>query len=366
MNSRRKIAILLPYAERFEPAHAGAISLCVRDALAHSRFADDVTVYGRPVDAPFAGFHFQPLQPVGAWFRGRNRGLAEAFRILMRDRAVGMVEVHNRPQVFNHLARSDRRLKLALHLHNDPTDMAGLRTPAERETLLRRTSAIYCVSEYVRRRFLQGISDPGDKLHVVYNGIDRTWAEPPDKQPLILFAGRIVPEKGAHLFIEAVERVLPKFPGWRAVLLGGRRHGDPKSGSRYETDVRRRAAAMSHCVDFLGFRPHDEVMRLISKAAIVMVPSIWPEPLSRAAVEALAAGSALIATDRGGLPEVARGRGLVVNQPTVSALAEALESVIAGHELRSSLQAAAWADYPFDIANLSRHQDDLREIALMR
>lgn len=75
----------------------------------------------------------------------------------------------------------------------------------------------------------------------------------------------------------------------------------------------------------VGFLPHDEVMALYARAAIAVVPSIWQDPLGRTAVEALAAtGCALVTINRGGLSELAGGRGIVVDASSSDALREGL------------------------------------------
>ncbi len=60
-------------------------------------------------------------------------------------------------------------------------------------------------------------------------------------------------------------------------------------------------------------------------------------------VEALACGTAVIAADRGGLGEVARGHALMVDPPTVESLADAIYRVLSDDDLRRTLQKKAFA-----------------------
>jgi glycosyltransferase involved in cell wall biosynthesis len=69
----------------------------------------------------------------------------------------------------------------------------------------------------------------------------------------------------------------------------------------------------------------------------------------------------VLAYPSGGLPEVLRGRGLLVEPATPEALARALERVITDETLRAHLQDRAWRDYPFEIRQLAGAIDDLRE-----
>jgi len=110
--------------------------------------------------------------------------------------------------------------------------------------------------------------------------------------------------------------------------------------------------------------PNDQVLERYRRAAIVVVPSRWDEPLARTALEGLAHGCAVLAYPSGGLPEVLRGRGLLIDPPDPEALAAALERVIADDALRAGLQARAWQDYPFGIEQLAERIDAVRERVL--
>ena len=360
-----EIAILLPAAERFGPEGAGAISLHVRDVTRVSRFRDHVRIFGAPVEWPFEGLDFRPLQPAWHGLRGRNIGLAEALRRRLAGRQGVLLEIYNRPNMFAHLAaRTD--LPLTLRLSNDPRTMRGARTPTERARLLARAEAVLCVSDYVRDRFLDGLPATAEagRLQVLRNAIPRTLQAPPDKEPLILFVGRIIEQKGVADLVAALEEVLPRHPGWRAEIIGTSRTRRRGEMTAFEAALRERCARLGGAVQWPGYLPNDQVMSRYRRAAIVALPSLWPEPLARTAVEALANGCAALAYPSGGLPEVLRGRGLLIEPATPVALARALERVITDNALRARLQDQAWRDYPFDIRQLAEGIDGLREAIL--
>src|SRR5918994_6715140 len=219
-----EILILLPHGEQFGPERAGAIALHVRDVTRASRFKDRIRIFGAPVARPFAGFDFCPLQPAWHGPRGPNIGRPEALRGRLGDRQGVLVEVYNRPNMFAHFAARAPDLPLTLRLSNDPRTMRGARTAPERARILARAQAILCVSDFIRQRFLEGLEGPGaerdrQKLQVVFNGIPRMLAAPPEKEPLVLFVGRIIAAKGVADLVAALERVFPRRPGWRAQII---------------------------------------------------------------------------------------------------------------------------------------------------
>ncbi len=81
----------------------------------------------------------------------------------------------------------------------------------------------------------------------------------------------------------------------------------------------------------------------MSRAAIVAVPSRWQEPFGLTALEAMACGAALIATRRGGLPEVAGDAALYVDPDEPAGLAEAIIRLARDPDLRARMVEAGRA-----------------------
>jgi len=158
---------------------------------------------------------------------------------------------------------------------------------------------------------------------VLGNPIDLAALPPPaPREDLILFAGRAVADKGADVFVEACARALPGLPGWRAELAGADRF---RAGAPDTPFLRAlRPAARAAGVALAGHVPRAEVQARMARAAIVAVPSRWPEPFGLVALEAMAAGAALVATGTGGLGELTEGVALRIPPDDPEALAAAL------------------------------------------
>ena len=62
---------------------------------------------------------------------------------------------------------------MSLFLHNDPLEMKGSKTIEDRRNLLSKLDKIYCVSEFIKKRFLIGIIDHLNKVVVLHNGVDK-------------------------------------------------------------------------------------------------------------------------------------------------------------------------------------------------
>lgn len=301
------VALILPPRERFSPDGAGAVAM-VADRLARAS-SWTTHVVGRAVERPFDNFVPVESYPLGA---------ARAVRRLRPD----VVEVHNRPGLARALAWWHPCVSLVLH--NDPRAMPGLRTERARERY-GRSVAIAAVSEWVAAR--------AETATVLPNGFDAP-APPTHRDPLILFAGRIVADKGADVFADAMARVLPDALGWRAVMVGADRFGPGSPDTPFLRALRPGA------VEMLGWRPHADVLALLRTAAIAVVPSVWPEPFGLTALEAMASGAALVHTGAGGLPEVVGDAGFWVPPGNASALAEAVLALTQDPKRRETLATA--------------------------
>lgn len=357
-----RIDVLLPWQERFEPSAAGAVALCVRDNVQASRLRENTRVLGRWLKQPFAAIEYQEVYSRYRWLLGRARSVAAGYLAVIGDDYPALLEIDNRPLAAHYIAMRQPFIPILLYLHNDPQNMKGAKSVAERRALLRCCSAIVCVSNYIRQRFLAGLrNENAAKVHTVITGIDRPWRHYPEKQALIIFAGRILPEKGALEFAQALKNILPRYPQWSAVIAGTRKFGSDSPSSGYERRVREKLYGLESQVRTTGYIPHDRIMDWYGRAAIAVVPSIWPEPLGRTALEALAAGCALITTDRGGLPEVAANRGIVMPAADSDELTRHLEALMQDESRRRQWQDKAWSDYPFTVTNMVQQLDDIKE-----
>ena len=343
--SAPRIAVVLPSRETFTLRKSGAVALCARDFARYSRFAQRMDVLGAG-PCEYDDVPYLRLTGWRHWWRRDRDAYAEAVAEAAADHA--LIEVQNRPHMMAKLRRRLPEAKLALHLHNDPQEMQGSRTAAERARLLETCDAVYCVSAFIRGRFLAGVSDAGGKTVVIPNGAPLP-APACEKAPIVAYTGRIIAAKGVAELVRAF--VAADLAGWRLVLAGG----DPEG-------LIGQLAPLPKGVEWLGQVSHAEAMALLDRAEIAVAPSVWDEPFARAAVEAMAHGAALIASPRGALPEVCGEAALYVEPTDIAGFAEALRRVAGDASLRHRLQEAgrARAAERFEIAVATARLDEAR------
>lgn len=363
----RPVAIVLPPREAFAPAGSGAIGLMVhRLATRVARFAPTV-VGPETALAPYPDVPFRAVR-TRRWPLGRNAAYAAGVLTALRELRPRLVEVHNQPVLALRIAAQLVGAKVVLFLHNDPQGMHDGRTEPQRAALLARLAGIATVSEFLRTRLLDGLSaPPPGKVAVLPNAIDLASLPPPllpgQRAEKILFAGRVVADKGADTFVAACARALPALPGWQGQIIGGDRFGPNSPDTPFLRDLRRSAERAG--ISLLGYCPHNEVLAAMARAAIVAVPSRWAEPFGLAALEAMAGGAALICTRQGALPEVAGDAALYVETNDPAQLAAAITQLATDPARRAALaQAGFERARRFDLAQAAAALDAWRAAIL--
>lgn len=351
---------MLPSRETFSIRKSGALALCARDFAHFSRFRDEIIIVGAGA-CEYPDVCYLRIENWRRWWRRGRTAYADAVARAGRERGWRLIEIFNRPPA---IAMTRARLpdvKLALHLENDPQTMDGARTSGERIRLLRHLDAVYCCSQFVRDKFLEGVGDETGKAVVVYNGID-TEVVPMRKEPIVAFVGRIVPVKGVVELVRAFALAAPDMPGWRLVIAGD----DPEG--LLDGVVARHRAALEGKLMLLGQVSHADAMTLYARAEIAVTPSLWEEPFGRSAVEAMSRGCALISTARGGLAEVVAGAGEIVEPEDCDSFAAALRRVAGNADGRRELQRRALdrARNVFDIRTVTKSLDEVRARLLGR
>jgi glycosyltransferase involved in cell wall biosynthesis len=271
-----------------------------------------------------------------------------------------MIEVHNRADVALSLCRRYPGVPVSLVCHNDPLAMRGLQTGPERRHALRRLAGIVCVSDHLARRLIAHCADAAPV--VIPNGIDLAALPPPvaPRQNLILFAGRVVADKGADAFVSACRLALPALPGWHAEMIGADRFHPDARQTKFTAALASAARAVP--VTMSGYRPAAEVMVAMARAAIVVVPSRWEEPFGLTALEAMANGAALICSNRGGLAEVTGDVAIPCDPDDPAGMAAAIRHLAGDAAERARRGAAGRARaQAFDLARTEVALDAYRD-----
>lgn len=168
------------------------------------------------------------------------------------------------------------------------------------------------------------LADGVDAVEVIHNGVaiesvTRVWSS----TPLAVFAGRLVPEKGVDVLVQAFALVVRNVPDARLLIAGD----GPERKNLVELAEQLGVAAY---VTFLGHLPQEAMETKLAQAWVQVVPSRWAEPFGLVAVEAMMRETAVIASRMGGLEEILQDgeTGYLVTPNDPHQLAQRLEELL--------------------------------------
>jgi spore coat protein SA len=339
---------VLPEREPFSESAGGAISRWVANVLRE----DDASVVLCPTADQTWGFPSHRLRTVPL-LRGYSSALQRGIHFpwpirrpllqtslgsrLTSLRANDVVWVHNRPDFAASISSIVRnaKAKLVLHMHN--SHLVG--TPKKTADAIRADHLVF-VSRFLQAEAVAKLRGMNSSS-VIYNGADDTLFYPSKYseltsacKPIILFASRLVPEKGAHIFTAAMRELERKGISAQGILVGASHFGGSKP-TDYVLEIQKTAPAN---VSFYGYCAGKKLADLFRTADIFCLPAVWEDPFPLATLEAMACKLPVVATRSGGIPEAfSEGGALLISRDSTDELVCALSRLIKDPALRRRL-----------------------------
>jgi glycosyltransferase involved in cell wall biosynthesis len=307
----------------------------------------------------------------------------EYYLQVVRDLRRRSPEIVHLPQQLQFASLLRRRLpqaKIVIHMHQDEL---ALLDPAKLRESLKRLHAIVTVSDYLTQRARSRFSEFADRIQTIGNGVDVERFRPvPQGRPSrattrLLFVGRVSPDKGVHLLMDAFEilareradleltvvgkaGILPfdvlrvlltddtaldslrefygrSLWGWLTKEVVGHRKS-------YLGVLRARLSQRtSGRVHFTGTVSMQELIREYQQADLLVLPSVWQESYGLPVAEAMASGVPVLASRSGGVPELIDDgvTGVLVPQRSLDDLITALRELIADPQRLRNMGRAA-------------------------
>jgi glycosyltransferase involved in cell wall biosynthesis len=257
-------------------------------------------------------------EPFVAWVSDLNVNLLEYCRRLLASHSFDLIHAHDwlvataaiqlQQQTSLSLVVTIHATEFGRHsgIHNQ--DSAEIHRQ-ERLLVAAATETIVC-SHYMRREVAEVLGR--DRTHVIYNGINGAKKQRPqdfdfwqlrrnfaaDHEKIIYYVGRMTPEKGIFILLEAAASVLWEMGGHVKLVF---------VGNGNINDLKHRAGEMGlweKCY-FTGFMSDQDLDRFQTVADCAVFPSLY-EPFGIVALESFASHVPVVVSDAGGLPEVVR------------------------------------------------------------
>jgi len=254
----------------------------------------------------------------------------------------GYVFVHGEPAVVIPLKKARPKAKIILYCHYD---LFRWYTAMEVNRVAKACHRLVCVSGYIAKYVNGKAGRKLENVRVVLNGVDAgkftPAPQPPAGPPVVLFVGRVTPEKGVDLLVRAALMLKEKGLQFRLRIVGGQYLGVGAPTSDFQREVTKSAVSLGDRVEFEPFVPRAEVARVYQSASVFCAPSTWDEPFGMTVTEAMACGLPLVVSRRGAFTEVAGDAALYFDPPAVETLAGHLERLLRNPGERARLGALA-------------------------
>ena len=346
MKDNIKIATILPYKENYTFSKAQAAAIWVCDFFKFSVFKNTNFIFGntRGKDYLTKNYININISNLKSKLSSSTNEYCKNFIEKTKDSNFDIIEIHNRPLVFNYL-KNKIVSKFIIYFHNDPLSMNGSRSSNERLKLLNEVDKIIFVSKWVQNRFFTNIDRKlMNKTEIVYPSIHKE-NKIYKKNKKITFVGKLNESKGYDIYKDAVIKILDEFNDWRAYSIGDESRERPKISHINHKE--------------LGFLKHKKVLQFLNKSEIVVVPSRWEEPFGRTALESSSRACATIISNKGGLPETTDDC-IILKKLDSTELYKELKKLITNQKLRRRIQIKAFKNVKHLIIDNSKFIDQIR------
>jgi len=279
----------------------------------------------------------------------------------IRDRACDLVHLHTVSNFIGPIRRANPDARIVLHMHDH--SLADF-DPAVIAPRLEEVALILACSRFVADEIRRLYPAAAERCHELYNGVDERFlqvAPDPAASSNVLFVGRLCPEKGVHVLLESMRKVLQVHAGASLSLVGpldvapkdfvDPHRRDPlfdgllqyySRPDDYYDLVCRGVSELGGQAVMHGRVANAEICSQYASAGIFVFPSIWHEPFGIPVIEAMAAGLPVVATRAGAIPEVVVDgeTGILVERGDSAGLAAAVGRLLSDPQMRKRMGAA--------------------------
>lgn len=307
---------------------------------------------------------------------------------MVRQKKIDVLHIMNFSQFIPLVRALNPQVKIVLHMECEWLSQLSREIIEPR---LASADLVLGCSEFVTKRIKDRFPQFDDRCHTLYNGVDvarfsedSTLVGKGDgsgDKPTVTFVGRVSPEKGVHVLINAMVHVVKEFPNARLEVIGPmvnvpadyvlsvsndpivkdlNRFYGPDDSSLYETHLQDqlRTHLLHDHVQFIGDIPNAQLHERLRSADLLVFPSVWEEPFGIPPVEAMAMGMPVIATRSGGMNETVlhHKTGILVERNDAEDLAAAILLLLKDRKLAKEMGKAGreWAHNTFSYQAVSQ------------
>ena len=229
-----------------------------------------------------------------------------------------IIHVHSQAQFIPVIKYFNPSAKIILHIHQ----ISSLEEPKIwKNFLFKKVDLLIGVSKFVMSEINKRYPLLESKTIFLHNGVDiekflPIWEMRQKREEIrkdfgidnstkvILYVGRLVENKGAHILIEVFKKILNSgLTNLKLVICGSTTYSD-NTITVYVESLYKTTADIKEKVIFTGYIPYEGIKEIFALADLLVIPSLVDEGFPLVAPEALASGLMVVANAKGGIPEI--------------------------------------------------------------
>ncbi len=281
----------------------------------------------------------------------------------LRQQHCDVVHIHNFSQFVPIIRAFNPNIKIVLHMHCEWLTQLD---PAMIARRLRQVDLVIGCSDYITDKIRQQFPQFADRCQTVYNGVDvdhftaKNGYQKMDDAEELLFVGRISPEKGLHVLLDAFQTVAQHRPQAILKVIGPESIASKEfivslsdndkvaelatfyTGESYLAQLKSRILpAHADRITFIGAMAQADLLQHYWDADVLINPSL-SEAFGMSLVEGMATETPVVGARVGGMTSVVdEGKtGLLAEPGDANSLADALLRLLADRDLRASMGKA--------------------------
>ena len=283
----------------------------------------------------------------------------------LKEQQPDIIHIMNFSQYVPLMRRMHANAKFVLHMECEWLSQLDKSMISSR---LEQIDLVIGCSDYITNKIRTRFPEHASRCQTVFNGVDLTQFTGKNGTGTVqqngakhlLFSGRISPEKGVHVLLDAFQQVAKQCPDTQLELLGAvgivpmkfivnlsdedsvRSLARFYEGDDYLTQLKAKLSPdVSSKVSFAGFVPHSHLVDNYRRADVLINPSL-SEAFGMSLVEAMAVGTPVVAAQVGGMVDIVEDgkTGLLVEPGNAEALAAGILSILSNPELGEAMGEA--------------------------
>lgn len=267
-----------------------------------------------------------------------------------------VILVENNMDLYKELYPKLTHEKIYFHLHNNVDCGDKAKTKKKTSFILNTADEIWVVSDFLRKRLLKIDSNKKANIKVIYNGIisdDFKQLNEVERKKIrnklgikntkivFTFVGRLCNDKGIDKFIQAMQLLKDKKD--IEYIIAGNNFFGTFNEDAYIRKLKKLAKGLENKIHFTGYIDNKKMYKIYSVSDVVVIPAQYEEVFGVVALEAMAMGLPVIASNSGGLPEVLSDKCaefIKRNKNFVSNLSKEIYNLAKNKELREEMGKA--------------------------